>query len=513
MDKKESKKNQAMESFLTSNLVEEDQVQKFSDEYTIINKYPLLPPFSYATILYNEAKADVIYHVSELKLTQIEQKICENLNALIEESLESTEIISSTSNFDSFLDNIIKKHEKMFSSNSFSSLQKVKYYLSRDIAGFGLIDPLMHDVNIEDVSCSGVGEPIYIWHRNFDSIKTNIKFDTHENLNSFVSRIVFRSGKHISSAHPITDLALKGGHRLSVLYQKEVTPKGTSFTIRKFREDPYSIIDLINFGTLDVQIVAYIWMLIESKSSFVIIGSTGSGKTTILNACAGLMNPDYKIFTVEDVAEINISHKNWFSLVSRTGFGSKGEGDISLFELVKAGMRHRPDYIVIGEIRGSEAYVLFQAMATGHGGISTIHADSVESAIKRLQQKPMEIPASYIPLINCAVVIKRIKDRSTNRTTRKAVMVSEISNDKIFNHVFQWNPKSDNFDGDLSQSLLFKKIADSTGQELNNILEEYQKRKMVIQWMVENNVHTYVKVAEVVGKYYRDSHALMQTIS
>jgi len=501
-----------MVSFLKSDLVKEEQIQKFSDEYTIINKYPLFPPFSYATILYNEAKADVIYHVSELQLTQIEQKICENLNTLIEESLESPEEIKSTTNFNSYLDSIVKKHETMFLSNSSSSLEKVKYYLNRDIAGFGLIDPIMHDVNIEDVSCSGVGESIYVWHRSFDSIKTNIKFDTHEDLNSFVSRIVFRAGKHISSAHPITDLALKGGHRLSVLYQKEVTPKGTNFTIRKFREDPYSIIDLINFGTLDAQVAAYIWMLIESKSSFVIIGSTGSGKTTILNAFAGLMNPDHKIFTVEDVAEININHKNWFTLVSRTGFGTKGEGDISLFELVKAGMRHRPDYIVVGEIRGSEAYVMFQAMATGHGGLSTIHADSVESAIKRLQQKPMEIPASYIPLINCGIVIKRVKDRSSNRTTRKAVTISEISNDKNINPVLQWNPKSDNFEGDLNQSLLFKKIADSTGQEFNEILEEYRRRKMVIQWMVENNVHTFVKVAEVVGKYYRDPDALMQTI-
>jgi len=513
LEDKESKKIRALESFLKSDLVGEEQFQKISDEYKIIKKYPLNPPFSYVTILYNEAKADYVYHVDELKLTQIEERIYENLNALIEASLESPEKIKVTSNFKSHLDSIIKKHEKTFFSNSSASLEKVKYHLQKDVAGFGLIDSIMHDLNIEDVSCSGIGDPIYVWHRNYDSIKTNIKFDTHEKLNSFVSRIVFRAGKHISSAHPITDLALQGNHRLSVLYEKEVTPKGTSFTIRKFREDPYTIIDLINFGTMDVQVAAYIWMLVESRFSCIIIGSTGSGKTTILNAITGLANPDNKIFTVEDVAEININHKNWFALVTRTGFGERGEGEIDLFDLVKAGMRHRPDYIVVGEIRGSEAYVMFQAMATGHGGLCTIHADSLESAIKRLQQKPMEIPVSYIPLMNCGIVIKRVKDRSSGSTARKAVMISEISSATKLNPVFRWNPKSDYFDNNLNQSILFQKIADSSGQEMDQVLDEYQRRVTVLQWMVENDVHNYTKVAEVVNRYYRDPNVLMRTIS
>jgi len=510
---KDSKKNQALESFLQSDLVDEEQIQKISDEYKIIRKYPLVLPFSYAAILYNEVKMDYVYHVDELKLSQIEKGIYENLNSLIEEGLESQEKIKETSDFKSYLDNIIKKYEKMLSPNSSASLEKVKYYLHRDIAGFGLIDSLMHDVNIEDVSCSGTGEPIFIWHRNYDSIKTNLKFDTNEKLNSFVSRIVFRAGKHVSSAHPITDLALEGNHRLSVLYQKEVTPKGTSFTIRKFREDPYTIIDLINFGTMDVQVAAYIWMLIESKFSFIVIGSTGSGKTTILNAIIGLVNPDNKIFTVEDVAEININHKNWFTLVSRTGFGAADEGEISLFDLVKAGMRHRPDYIAVGEIRGAEAYVMFQAMATGHGGICTLHADSIQSAIKRLQQKPMEIPASYIPLMNCGIVIKRVKDKYSGNFARKAVSVSEISSATNLNDVFRWNPKNDYYDDEVSNSLLFQKIAESSGQEMNQILEEYKRRMMVLQWMVESDVHNYNKVAEVISKYYRNSDELMQTIT
>ena len=328
-----------MENHL-SLLIDENQIQMPSG-FEIIKKYPLHPPFSYANILFNSEKSSYLYFVDEFKLNQEEQKIFDNLYHLIEENLETTENKKNESSFETHLNNVIKNNEKIFLHNPIASMEKVKYYLKRDINGFGLIDPLMHDVNIEDVSCSGTNIPIYVWHRNYDSIPTSIKFNSEEKLNSFVSRIVFRAGKHVSSAFPISDLALEGNHRLSVLYQKEVTPKGTSFTIRKFREDPYTMIDLIGFGTIDMQIAAYLWMLVEAKMSIIVIGSTGSGKTTMLNAITGLVSPSHKIFSVEDVAEININHENWFTLVSRTGFGLSGEGEIGLYEIGRASCRER----------------------------------------------------------------------------------------------------------------------------------------------------------------------------
>ncbi|MGI0068844.1 MAG: type II/IV secretion system ATPase subunit, partial [Nitrosopumilaceae archaeon] len=366
-----------------------------------------------------------MYFVDELRLNREELTIFQNLYRLIEESLESPKE-SKSSTFDEQLNSVLQENEKLFLSNSNASIEKVKYYLKRDINGFSILDPLMHDLNIEDISCSGSDRPLYVWHRAYDSIPTNVHFNSEDKLNSFVSRIVFRAGKHVSAAFPISDLALQGNHRISVLYQKEITPKGTSFTIRKFKEDPYTVIDLIKFGTISVSIAAYLWLLIESKMSFIIIGSTGSGKTTLLNAITGLAHPDYKIFSVEDVAEININHENWFTLVTRSGFGIGGEGEIGLYDLIKAGVRHRPDYIVVGEIRGSEAYVMFQAMATGHGGLCTMHADSLESAVKRLQQKPMDIPPAYISLMNCALVVKRVKE-SSGQSGRRVMTVSEIT--------------------------------------------------------------------------------------
>jgi len=493
-------------SIISNELIDENQ-SRIPDGYEIIKKYPLNPPFSYVDILYNKEKSNYLYFVDELKLNFAELEIFQTLYRLIEESLESPDD-SKKNTLDEQLDVVIKENEKLFLNSSNTSMEKVKYYLKRDINGFGIIDPLMHDLSIEDVSCSGNKTPIYVWHRNYDSIPTNIQFNSEEKLNSFVSRIVFRAGKHISSAYPISDLALQGNHRISVLYQKEVTPKGTSFTIRKFKEDPYTVIDLIKFGTINISIAAYLWMLVEAKMSFIIIGSTASGKTTLLNAITGLVHPDYKLFSVEDVAEININHDNWFTLISRSGFGLGGEGEIGMYDLIKAGVRHRPDYLVVGEIRGSEAYVMFQAMATGHGGLCTMHADSLESAVKRLQQKPMDIPPAYISLMNCALVVKRVKE-SSGQSGRRVMTVSEITGANASHSAFAWSPRNDHFNEDLRESPLLKKIADSTGKDLNEVLEEHKKRMDILKWMMEQNIRDYKKVSEVVGKYYRDPKSIL----
>ncbi len=505
------KKNeeQGLETFLKSEFLSElkNETPKGSK---LLEKYPLKAPFSYANIIQNQDTGSISYQVDETKLNPSEQTIYNQLYQLIEENIDSPENIEKDFGFISFVNKVLKENEKLFQEQSLASIEKVKYYLERDIDGFGNIDPIMNDPNIEDVSCSGIKTPIYVWHRKYDSIPCNISFED-EQLNSFVSRIVFRAGKHISSAFPITDLALQGNHRISVLYQKEVTPKGTSFTIRKFKQDPYSVVDLITFGTISVEIATYLWMLMEAKMSIMVIGSTGSGKTTILNAITGLIDPDYKIFSVEDVSEINIKHENWFSLVSRTGFGPTGEGEIGLYDLIKSGVRHRPDYIVVGEIRGSEAYVMFQAMATGHGGLCTMHADSLESASKRLQQKPMDIPASYMALMNCAIVIKRVKGQD-GKSTRRATGVQEIKTAIDYHSAFKWEPKSDYFVPHLEDSEMFKRITEQTGKSMDDLLEEFEKRKTVLEWLVQRGIRSYDKVSQAIGKYYRDPNSLLSKI-
>jgi flagellar protein FlaI len=499
-------------NLLNKDLLDQRTTNEISTQFQVVKEYPLNAPFSYAKILFDEKNSNFQYFVDEIKLNFDEERIYKDLYNFVEQSLDSIEN-TKDAKFDAHLNDVIKKHEGFFMSNPVASMEKVKYFLKRDIVGFGEIDALMHDPNIEDISCSGPNMPLYVWHRVYDSVSSNVSFESHQKLNSFITRIVFKAGKHVSTAHPISDLALAGNHRISVLYQKEITPKGTSFTIRKFREDPYTIVDLISFGTIDLEIAAYLWMMIENKMSIMVIGATGSGKTTVLNAIAGLVSENDKLFSVEDVAEINLPHDNWFSLISRSGYGSNDEGEIGLYELIKSGVRHRPDYIIVGEIRGSEAYVMFQAMATGHGGLCTMHADSLESASKRLQQKPMNIPPAYLSLMNCALVIKRVKDKITGKSMRRAISVEEISNGNTPNSVSKWDPKSDFFEHSLETSKNLKKISETIGEDMENVIKEHRKRTKILKWMSANNIREHKAVTEMIRKYYNDPKSVLKKIN
>ena len=501
-----------LSNILDKDLLDKSTINKISNKFQIVKEYPLNPPFSYAKILFDEKYSNYQYFVDEIKLNFDEERIYKDLYTFVEQSLDSIEPAKETK-FDVHLNDVIKKHEGFFVSNPVASMEKVKYFLKRDIMGYGEIDALMHDPNIEDISCSGPSIPLYVWHRSYDSLSSNVSFESHQKLNSFITRIVFKSGKHVSTAHPISDLALAGNHRISVLYQKEITPKGTSFTIRKFKEDPFTVVDLITFGTIDLETAAYLWMMIEAKMSIMIIGATGSGKTTVLNAIAGLVSENDKLFSVEDVAEINLPHDNWFSLISRSGYGSNDEGEIGLYELIKSGVRHRPDYIIVGEIRGSEAYVMFQAMATGHGGLCTMHADSLESASKRLQQKPMNIPPAYLSLMNCALVIKRVKDKATGKSIRRAISIEEISNDITPNSVTKWNPKSDYFEHSFDSSKNLKKISEHTGDDFDDVIKEHHKRTKILKWMSSNNIREHKAVTEMIRKYYNDPKSVLKQIN
>jgi archaeal flagellar protein FlaI len=282
--------------------------------YQSVQRYPLVPPFCYASILKSDEYSDMVYSIDELTMNEEETKIYGSIKELMERQIDSPRLLDNIeTSFVSEVSRLLKDH---LGGTKPAMLEKVKYYLKRDVLGFGIIDPLFHDPFIEDITCGGPKKPIFVYHRNYEGLGTNVSFRDEEALDSFVMKMVHRAGKHISAAHPIVDASLPGNHRLAALYKKEVTTMGSSFTIRKFREDPITIVDLINSDALDVDMAAYLWLMLDNKKSIMVIGSTGGGKTTILNAITGLINPSFKLFTVEDVAEINIPHVNWFSLVS-----------------------------------------------------------------------------------------------------------------------------------------------------------------------------------------------------
>jgi len=260
-------------------------------------------------------------------------------------------------------------------------------------------------------------------------------------------------------------------------------------------------------------IAAYLWLLVESKMPIMIVGATGAGKTTALNAIGCLIRPSYKIITVEEVAEINLPHENWTSTIARSGFGAEKEGEISLYDLIKSAVRHRPDIVIVGEIRGEEAYVLFQALATGHGGLCTMHAEDFETAVKRLTQPPMNIPHSIITLMNCVIVVRHVQtpaflESGKKVSTRKFVQVSEIKDASSSVNVFDWNATSDIFQENLGESVLLKRIARKLDAPLDLLVNEFENRKKMLQNMVEHNVRDYRSVNKVLSKYYHDPKVL-----
>jgi flagellar protein FlaI len=331
-----------------------------------------------------------------------------------------------------------------------------------------------------------------------------------------VVKLVHMAGKHVSSAFPIVDASLPGKHRLSVFYRREITPFGTAFTIRKFRDDPYSIIDLIDTGTFTEEMAAYLWICLENRASIMILGGTAAGKTTALNALACLIKPGSKIITIEETAELNLSHENWVSLIARQSYGLGGNsiGEVALFDLVKASMRHRPDMLIVGEVRGQEAYVLFQALATGHGGMCTMHAENLDSAVKRLTQKPMEISPAYIPLMNVVISVQRVHlvKNGIKKAYRRILSANEIVGYENYMNIFSWDPITDQQIASLDNSALLSSFSKRSGVTTQDLLDEMKKRSNVLHWMREQKIRSYKEVAAIIAEYYARPKEIYQKI-
>ena len=395
------------------------------------------------------------------------------------------------------------------------SLDKITYYALRDFVHLGKIEVLMRDHMIEEISCDGVGVPLYIWHREYESMPSNIVFESEDELDTFARKLAYISGKQVSIADPIVDASLPDGNRINLTLGSEITKKGSTFTIRRFRADPITVIDLIKFGTLSKEVAAFMWFLVEKRATMIIAGGTASGKTTTLNALSSFISPGQKIVSIEDTHELKLPHENWIPSVSRQNFTTAVRvGEITQFDLLRAALRQRPDIVIVGETRGREANTLFQSMSTGHGGFSSIHADTVEGALARMTSSPMDVPKAMI-VNSLDIITLQLKLKMGDKSVRRVIKVSEITGiddstgEMILNDVYSWDPVSDKhvYSG---KSLTIEKIKQRFGLSDKDIQHEILKRQSALEWMIKNGMREFDSVNHEIKEFNLNSEKYLE---
>ncbi|MCL4335077.1 MAG: type II/IV secretion system ATPase subunit [Candidatus Thermoplasmatota archaeon] len=474
----------------------------------------------YSRIYLNKKTGDMVYVLIEPAVDEKEKDAIGQIEDYIIALAAYNEApaVDKKKEFDEYFNITIDDLGFLFDKNS---LQVVRYYVERDIVGFGRIDGLMKDPGIEDISCDNANVPVFVYHRDFGYMQTNVRYNTESELNLFVKKMVQDSGKHISISIPILDATLVDGSRLQASYGRYITNNGPAFTIRKFRSNPLSPVSLVMSNTLSARAIAYLWVLTEYGSNMMVAGGTGSGKTTTLNAILLFIPPQMKVVSIEDTREINIPHENWIAAVTRPGFGKlnqatgKRAGEIDMFDLLTASLRQRPNYLIIGEVRGKEAFTVFQAMSAGRYGFGTFHAEDPRTLIYRLESSPINIPRTLITSLD--VIIMQSALVYKNKIVRRTTSISEItgidsgSNDIVINNVFKWNPQNDQFTFS-GYSYVMNRIAERIGKTEQMLEKEVEQREKIITRMIKKRFITYKDVTRLVTLFYKDKSQLLKEL-
>ncbi len=486
-------------------------------------RYPLIPyrpkkgdkVYSSAHIFFDRKLNEPVYYVEEPQLDAESRMLLERIKEYVQEKTDINFGQIRKVDAVSYLVDLFNKALSYLSPSMDPKIVEVlKYYIIRDFMGLEIIEPLLNDKQIEDISCDGVKIPIYVYHRDprLGSLRTNIQFNTMDDLDSFVNKLAERCGRTISVSKPLLDGTLPDGSRIQTTLSSDIARRGSNFTIRLFTEKPMTPIDIINFGTCDIRMMAYFWFLIEHGSSFLVSGGTATGKTSILNALSMFIKPQMKIISIEDTAELKLPHSHWVPEVARTPISE--EGKVDMFELLRESLRQRPDYIIVGEVRGKEVYVLFQQMAVGHPGLSTIHAESFNKLLDRLTSPPIELPVNLIQSLDAVLFVKRVKkDRKYIRrinSVTEIVDFDERTKKPVINELFKWNPKTDTFP--CGGSHVLEKISNNTGMAAKEVQEDIAKKAIVIEWMRDSGIKDYRKIGAIINLFYTSPDFLLERI-
>lgn len=489
-------------------------LKKIKDKTKLDVRYALISPFAFVHIYWDPKIYEMVYEVEEPALTEQEIFYKEQITSAMR-NLMNFETIAGKDQ-ESLLDYIDKRFKILAAelgiTLSYDSYRKIYYYLIRDFVGFNETDPILRDYFVEDIECNGVDTPVYVIHRLYRNLKTNLIFKDVEKLASFVEKLAQRTGKYISYANPILDGSLPDGSRVNATYTKDITSRGPTFTIRKFTKTPWTPIQLLSFKTMSPEMLAYIWLALQYKLNFLIIGGTASGKTTLLNAISFFIQPESRVVSIEDTRELNLPRENWLPSVVRTATGMGKVGEIDLFTLLKSSFRQNPDYVIVGEVRGKEAYVLFQGMASGHSSLSTIHADSVDTVIKRLETPPIELSPSLLNILDgVCIMTHAIVNKQATRKLKEIVEIVNVTPEgvAITNTPFVWNSAQDQFYFKRS-SKIFEKISKRYGISMEEINLEFKRRAQLLYNMYQQGVFRFQEVQNTIDEYYKKPEVVLK---
>jgi len=495
--------------------------------------YPVNPPYAFVNIVFDQNEGEFQYLIKEPILKPGEQETLKVIREKVEATMDQEELpVEDSSIFSKskvLREYLGRRFEDVIDLFDIEVEEKrmpvLLYYLERELLGLGRSDPVIRDPFVEDIGCNGPKVPLYLYHRVFGSMKTNVTYPHELELNRYILKLAQISGKHISVYQPILDAVLIDGSRINLTLGSEVTRKGSTFTIRKFSYDPISPIDLMRFSSISPLQLAYFWLLIEHKKSILMSGGTASGKTTLLNSLCMFIRPEDKIVSIEDTPEIHIDHENWIQSVARKGYGKmtgvsgisgisgisgaggSGPGSVDLFDLLVAALRQRPEYVIVGEIRGREAFTLFQAIAVGHSSMSTVHAGSIDELLHRVENQPMNIPRVLFQSIDAVAFVGQVNVNGKRaRRIKNITEVLEIeseTNNLLTNNAFTWNPKGDffHFSG---RSFVLETIARETGKDIDQIMSELKRKEGYLKLMNQKNLTYYKDVSKAINMYYVD---------
>lgn len=392
-----------------------------------------------------------------------------------------------------------------------AAFSQLRYYLVRDVVGYGILDVLMKDENIEEITCERFDRTVGVIHRKyteFNILDTNIKFGSAESMNSYIQKIIQRTGSSVTAAFPIVNAMTAEGDRITATFESEVSFPGPTINIRRFARKPFTIVNLLEFGTLDLVLAAYLWLLLDAKAFGLVVGETGSGKTTIVNALMVLTNPRWKILTIEETPELKMPHYRWERLFTRTSplITQSENYDITIMDLIKASLRMRPDFEIVGEVRGQEAQFLFQSAATGHGGLTTFHASNAESALKRLASEPINIKPGQQMLLWFIAHVTRLRT-TDKKTKRKIISVEEVvpgAEAVRLLRVFEYDKKTDGFGiADIDELAARSVKAHLAANVLGvNLRDDLQKRIALLHECQIRGLKDLPEIVDALSKYY-----------